>query len=29
MVAVLGGDSEKFTPEAMMLKAVMVPRYDL
>lgn len=29
MVAVLGGDSEKFTPEAMMMKAIMVPRYDL
>jgi hypothetical protein len=29
MTAVLGGDANKFTPEAMMLKAVMVPRYDL
>jgi len=29
MTAVLGGDPDKFTPEAMMLKAVMVPRYDL
>jgi hypothetical protein len=29
MVAVLGGDTEKFTPEAMMLKALMVPKYDL
>ena len=29
MVAVLGGDTEKFTPEAMMLKAVMVDRYAL
>ena len=29
MVAVLGGDAEQFTPEAMMMKTVMVPRYDL
>lgn len=29
MVAVLGGDTEKFTPEAIMMKAIMVPRYDL
>jgi len=29
MAAVLGGDTEKFTPEAIMLKALMVPRYDL
>lgn len=29
MTAVLGGDPDQFTPEAMMLKAVMVPRYDL
>jgi len=29
MVAVLGGDTEKFTPEAMMLKALMVSKYDL
>lgn len=29
MTAVLGGDTEKFTPEAIMMKAIMVPRYDL
>lgn len=29
MVACLGGDTEKFTPEAIMMKAIMVPRYDL
>jgi hypothetical protein len=29
MVSVLGGDADKFTPESIMLKAVMVPRYDL
>ena len=29
MVSVLGGDTEKFTPEAIMMKALMVPRYDL
>jgi hypothetical protein len=29
MTAVLGGDTEKFTPEAIMLKAVMVERYNL
>jgi len=29
MVSVLGGDTEKFTPEAIMLKALMVPRYDV
>jgi hypothetical protein len=29
MVSVLGGDADKFTPEAVMLKAVMVPRYDV
>jgi hypothetical protein len=29
MVAVLGGDTEKFTPESIMMKALMVPRYDL
>lgn len=27
MVAVLGGDAEQFTPEAIMLKAVMIDRY--
>ena len=29
MTAVLGGDTEKFTPEAIMLKAVMVDRYAI
>jgi hypothetical protein len=29
MVATLGGDVENFTPESIMLKAVMVPRYDV
>jgi hypothetical protein len=29
MTAVLGGDTEKFTPEAIMMKAIMVPKYDL
>ena len=29
MVATLGGDVENFTPESIMLKALMVPRYDL
>ena len=29
MVSVLGGDTEKFTPDAIMRKAIMVPRYDL
>jgi hypothetical protein len=29
MVSVLGGDTEHFTPEAIMLKALMVPRYDM
>lgn len=29
MVSVLGGDTEKFTPEAIMMKAISVPRYDL
>ena len=29
MVATLGGDTEKFTPEAIMMKAIDVPRYDL
>jgi len=29
MVAVLGGDTEKFTPESIMLKAVMVDRYAI
>ena len=29
MTAVLGGDTEKFTPEAIMLKAVMVDRYSI
>lgn len=29
MTAVLGGDADKFTPEAMMLKAVMIDRYDI
>ena len=29
MVGVLGGDTEKFTPEAIMLKTVMVDRYAL
>jgi hypothetical protein len=29
MVATLGGDTEDFTPEAIMLKAVMVDRYNL
>jgi hypothetical protein len=27
--AVLSGDTEQFTPEAVMMKAIMVPRYDL
>jgi hypothetical protein len=29
MVAVLGGDTDNFKPEAIMLKALMNPRYDL
>ena len=29
MTAVLGGDTEKFTPEAIMLKAIMVDRYAI
>jgi len=29
MVAVLGGDTSQFTPEAIMNKAIMIPRYDL
>jgi hypothetical protein len=29
MVSVLGGDTEQFTPEAIMMKALMVPRYDM
>ena len=29
MVSVLGGDTEKFTPEAIMMKTVMVDRYNL
>jgi hypothetical protein len=29
MTAVLGGDTEQFTPEAIMLKAVMVDRYTV
>ena len=29
MAAVLGGDTEQFTPHAIMMKAVGVPRYDL
>jgi len=29
MVAVLGGDTEQFTPEAIMLKAVMADRYAI
>ena len=29
MTAVLGGDADKFTPEAMMLKAVMIDRYAI
>jgi hypothetical protein len=29
MKAVLSGDTDEFTPESIMMKAVMVPRYDL
>jgi hypothetical protein len=29
MAAVLGGDTSQFTPEAIMNKAIMIPRYDL
>jgi hypothetical protein len=29
MKAVLAGDTEQFTPEGVMMKAIMVPRYDL
>lgn len=29
MVAVLGGDTEKFTPESIMMKALMVDRYAI
>jgi hypothetical protein len=29
MVSVLGGDTDNFTPEAIMLKALMVDRYNL
>jgi hypothetical protein len=29
MKAVLAGDADQFTPESIMMKAIMVPRYDL
>jgi hypothetical protein len=29
MKAVLAGNAEDFTPEGVMLKAVMIPRYDV
>jgi hypothetical protein len=29
MAAVLGGDTSQFTPDAIMRKAIMIPRYDL
>ena len=29
MVSVLGGDTEKFTPEAIMMKTIGIERYDL
>ncbi len=29
MKAVLAGDTDQFTPESIMMKAIMVPRYDL
>lgn len=29
MKAVLTGDTEQFTPEGVMMKAIMVPRYDI
>lgn len=29
MKAVLSGDTEQFTPEGVMMKAIMVPRYDI
>jgi hypothetical protein len=29
MKAILSGDTDQFTPESIMMKAVMVPRYDL
>ena len=29
MVSVLGGDTEQFTPSAIMLKTIMKDRYDL
>jgi hypothetical protein len=29
MASLLGADVEQFTPEGVMLKTVMVPRYDL
>lgn len=29
MKAVLSGDTDQFTPEAIMMKAIMLPRYDL
>ena len=29
MKAVLAGDTEQFTPEGVMMKAIMVPRYDI
>lgn len=29
MKAVLAGDTEQFTPESIMMKAIMVPRYDV
>ena len=29
MKAVLSGDTDQFTPESIMMKAIMVPRYDL
>jgi hypothetical protein len=29
MKAILSGDTDQFTPESIMMKAIMVPRYDL
>jgi hypothetical protein len=29
MVSVLGGDADNFTPEAIMMKAIMKDRYDI
>jgi hypothetical protein len=29
MKAVLAGDTEQFTPESIMMKTIMVPRYDV